>query len=72
MKTFLDIKNDENELKGIKVDNKEYLDSLEYSLNYYEEILDKRILRKKNDIFLIKNFNSLLIIIYYIKFKLKF
>ena len=72
MKTFLDIKNDENELKGIKVDNKEYLDSLEYSLNYYEEILDKRILRKKNDIFLIKNLNALLIIIYYIKFKLKF
>ena len=43
MKTFLDIKNDENELKRIKVDNKEYLDSLEYTLNYYEEILDKRI-----------------------------
>ena len=44
MKTFLDIKNDENELKRLMVvDNKEYLDSLEYTLNYYEEILDKRI-----------------------------
>ena len=47
MKTFLDIKNDENELKRIMmVDNKEYLDSLEYTLNYYEEILAKRILRR--------------------------
>ena len=37
LKTFLDIKNDENELKRLKLDDKEYLNSFEDFLNNYEE-----------------------------------
>ena len=37
LKTFLDIKNDENELKRLKLDDKEYLDYFEKCLNNYEE-----------------------------------
>ena len=42
LKTFLDIKNDENELKRLKLDNKEYLNSFEDFLNNYEEKLLNR------------------------------
>ena len=39
LKTFLDIKNDENESKRLRLDDKEYLNSFEYALNHYEERL---------------------------------
>ena len=42
LKTFLDIKNDENELKRLKLDDKEYLNSFEDFLNNYEEKLLNR------------------------------
>ena len=42
LKTFLDIKNDENELKRLKLDDKEYLNSFEKCLNNYEEKLLNR------------------------------
>ena len=45
LKTFLDIKNDENELKRLKLDDKEYLNSFEDFLNNYEEKL--KLLNKK-------------------------
>ena len=42
LKTFLEIKNDENELKRLRLDDKEYLETIEYHLNHYEEILNKK------------------------------
>ena len=42
LKTFLDIKNEENELKRLKLDDKEYLNSFEDFLNNYEEKLLNR------------------------------
>ena len=42
LKTFLDIKNDENELKRLKLGDKEYLNSFEDFLNNYEEKLLNR------------------------------
>ena len=42
LKTILDIKNDENELKRLKLDDKEYLNSFEKCLNNYEEKLLNR------------------------------
>ena len=44
LKTFLDIKNDENELKRLKLDDKEYLDYFEKCFNNYE---DKFLNRKR-------------------------
>ena len=48
LKTFNEIKNDENELKKLRLDDKEYLDEFEYYLNYYEEILNKTRRRERN------------------------
>ena len=47
MKTFLDIKNDEEKILRLRLDNKEYLDSVEYHFNHYEEILNKRNSRRR-------------------------
>ena len=48
LKTFLEIKNDENELKRLRLDDKEYLETIEYHLNHYEEILNKKTRRIRN------------------------
>ena len=42
LKTFLEIKNDENELKRSWLDDKEYLETIEYYLNNLEESLNKK------------------------------
>ena len=43
LKTFLDIKNDENELKRLKLDDKEYVNSFEdFSNNYEEKLLNRK------------------------------
>ena len=46
LKTFLDIKNDENELKRLKLDDKEYLNSFEKCLNNYEEKFYSKFMHK--------------------------
>ena len=46
LKTFLDIKNDENKSKSSILYNKDDLGFLEYYFNHYEEILNKRNSRR--------------------------
>ena len=48
LKTFQEIKNDEKELKRLRLDDKEYLDTFEHCLYYYEEILSKPRRRERN------------------------
>ena len=49
LKTFNEIKNDKDELKEIHIDleDKDYLDKLEYYFNHFEEIIDIKSQRKK-------------------------
>ena len=48
LKTFLEIKNDENELERLRLVDKEYLEFFEYHINNLEEILDKKTRRLRN------------------------
>ena len=49
LKTFNEIKNDKDELKEIHIDleDKYYLDKIEYYFNHFEEIIDIKSQRKK-------------------------
>ena len=49
LKTFNEIKNDKDELKEIHIDleDKDYLDKIEYYFNHFEEIIDIKSQRKK-------------------------
>ena len=49
LKTFNEIKNDKDELKEIHInlEDKDYLDTIEYYFNHFEEIIDIKSQRKK-------------------------
>ena len=49
LKTFNEIKNDKNELEKLHIDleDKDYLDTIEYYFNHFEEIIDIKSQRKK-------------------------
>ena len=49
LKTFNEIKNDKDELKEIHInlEDKDYLDTVEYYFNHFEEIIDIKSQRKK-------------------------
>ena len=49
LKTFNEIKNDKDELKEIHIDleDKDYLDKIEYYFNHFEEIIDIKSQRNK-------------------------
>ena len=52
LKTFNEIKNDKDELKEIHIDleDKDYLDKIEYYFNHFEETTDKESKKEKNSL----------------------